>query len=243
VRPFPSASGCRSLGLVTLGDHLYGLCFSNENEVVISRSRDGGLWTELAVILTERRSVVGGEIDQIQRCALWADTQLSLICLVKEVDETGPHGNASRRTGLVHAFSPDGEIWSDLLPYDGDGDDAPILFDGVFGEFHADALELAWPSGLDAQMSNGIAVAWLGMSRRVDGVNQTFVTRQVSHNRHDWSGPNVIGFDGAATVFGEALEGRLSGLALYQTPFGLAMVLNLNGQLRLAIPPSTEEGG
>lgn len=242
VRPFPSASGCRSLGLVTLGDHLYGLCFSNENEVVISRSRDGEDWRELAVVLAERRSVVGGEIDQIQRCALWADTQLSLVCLVKEVDEAGPHGDASRRLGLVYAFSSDGEVWSDLIPYDGDGDDAPVVFEGVFGEFHADALELAWTSGFDARMANGVAVAWVALTRRDDDANRTYVTQHVSHDRRAWSGPNPIVFDGAATVFGAPLEGRLAGLAVYQTPLGPAMVLNLDSQLRLALPPADEGG-
>ncbi len=113
---------------------LLALCWNRwSNRIHLSFSEDGRWWEPFSTTVVSVHTD-----DELRACALVVDNQFNLFCSAVDRSNDFVRDRSVRdgAGGLVHAFSPDGSSWSDLLPYDPEApDDAhEVVFDGLHYE-------------------------------------------------------------------------------------------------------------
>ncbi len=195
--PVDDAASTAPVAMVEAGGFLYLLttCLGGAHcPIKVWRSEDGMEWEYLSsfpIVIRRDRYL-------IRNCSMVVDNQFNLYCI----------GGDSENDiiGIVHAYSPDAETWSPLLPFDEDS----IDFTANLGMYRYQPNNIS-PWNLRSRavdgafVFGGVYVVFVTASFVLDGVNRNFMYRYTSRDREQWSGPRLDSLDETLDVLGDPL--------------------------------------
>jgi len=236
------ADSALAVAFAPAGGKLYSALVFSSNVLIYREDQ------EIAAVPLAPRGMAstGGQLvyDRVERCALLVDNQFNLFCLAVEHQQTA-FAPAHPFFRIVHAFSPDGTIWSPLLDY-GDaipeGQSKPALQNVVAT---VDSSRTGYPSvghisaSLAVLLHGGIYHLWL-VTQQTGAARWSSLLHAVSTDRRHWSAlDEAIGQTQSKKLTASVGQTEvLQDTAFYRAPDGFHMLyrtkpLNV-GKLRLA---------